>query len=116
MGEVPLYGYSPCALDVVGVGVEEVLGQVVDRVVGSHLLGGAPCKPHSDSLAPRSSPEAGPCRVRTHSCGVQNVSTASLPARGGLSRAQTDIYWVTWLIRNTPLLGPYSSPMPRDLW
>ena len=25
-------------------------------------------------------------------------------------------YWGTWLIRNTPPVGPYGSPMPGDLW
>ena len=39
-------------------------------------------------------------------CGVNCTPTPNVPL----------LYRGTSLIRNTPPVGPYSSPMPRDLW
>ena len=42
--------------------------------------------------------------------GTDAVSPAGQGDGGGT------VYRGTSLIRNTPLVGSYSSPMPRDLW
>ena len=44
------------------------------------------------------------------------MSEVPLHKRNPVERDRASQYRGTSLIRNTPTVGPYSSPMPRDLW
>ena len=50
-----------------------------------------------------------PCHLK-----VLPYSRMSAPATQYFQRQR--VYRGIWLIRNTPPVGPYSSPLPRGLW
>ena len=55
------------------------------------------------------------CRPIPH--GTSMLRPSRRPASGGVQVMRLgDVYRGTSLIRNSAPLGPYSSPMPRDLW